>query len=83
MQLGCLQSSRYFGCRSLQGRIQWVTPLRDRLRVISHTLKTFYECAGKDKDVDGDILALLGPKTDEKHWLAASLDKTMRLQQGL
>jgi hypothetical protein len=43
-----------------------LTPLRDRLRVISHTLKTFCEGAGKDKDVDGDILALLGPKTDEK-----------------
>jgi hypothetical protein len=48
-----------------------LTPLRDRLRVISHTLKTFCEGAGKDKDVDGDILALPGPKTDEQHWLAA------------
>jgi len=59
-----------------------LTPLRDRLRVISQTLKTFCEGAGKDTDVDGDILALLGPKTDEKQWLAASLDKMIRMQQG-
>ena len=60
-----------------------LTPLRDRLRVISHTLKTFCEGREKDKDADGDILALLGAKTDQKHWLAASLNKTIRLQQGL
>ncbi len=60
-----------------------LTPLRDRLRVISHTLKTFCEGAGKDKDADGDILALLGAKTEQKHWLAASLDKMIRMQQGL
>ena len=60
-----------------------LTPLRDRLRVISHTLKTFCEGSGKDKDVDGDILVLLGAKTDQKRWLAASLDKTIRRQQYL
>ena len=57
-----------------------LTPLRDRLRIISNTLKTFYEGGGKEKDVDADVLALLGAKTDEKNWLAASLDKTIRLQ---
>jgi len=60
-----------------------LTPLRDRLRVISHTLKSFCEGREGDKDADADIPALLGPKTDQKHWLAASLDKTIRLQQGL
>jgi len=60
-----------------------LTPLRDRLRVISHTLKTFCEGREVDKDADGDILALLGPKTKQKHWLAASLDKMIRMQQDL
>ncbi len=60
-----------------------LTPLRDRLRVISHTLKTFCEGREVDKDADGDILALLGAKTEQKHWLAASLDKMIRMQQGL
>ena len=60
-----------------------LTPLRDRLRVISHTLKTFCEGREVDKDADGEILALLGAKTEQKHWLAASLDKMIRMQQGL
>jgi hypothetical protein len=59
-----------------------LSPLRDRLRVISHTLKTF--CGGRevDKDADGDMLTLLGAKTEQKHWLAASLGKMIRMQQG-
>jgi len=60
-----------------------LTPLRDRLRVISHTLKTFCEGTEKDKLVDGDILTRLGAKTEQKHWLAASFDKMIRMQQGL
>ena len=58
-----------------------LTPLRDRLSVISHTLKSFCEGREVDKDADGDILALLGAKTAQKHWLAASLDKMIRMQQ--
>jgi len=60
-----------------------LTPLRGRLRIISNTLKNFCEGREKDKDVDGDLLALLGAKTDQKRWLAASLDKTIRLLLGL
>jgi len=37
----------------------------------------------KDKEADGDILDLLGAKTDQKLWLAASFDRTIRLQQSL
>jgi hypothetical protein len=59
------------------------TPLRNRLRVISHTLKIFCEGREVDKDADSAILALLGAKTDQKHWLAASLHKMIRMQQGL
>ncbi|MHC4537432.1 MAG: hypothetical protein ACYS6K_26125 [Planctomycetota bacterium] len=58
-----------------------LTPLRDRLRVISHTLTTFCEGREVDKDVDSNILALLGAKTDTKHWLAASLEKMISMQQ--
>jgi len=53
------------------------------LRIISNTLNAFCEEKEKEKNIDGDILTLLGAKTDQKHWLAASLDKTIRLQQGL
>ena len=77
---GDLRPDKPFAPCSLNARL---TPLRNRLRVISNTLKTFCEGAEKEKDMDGDILALLGAKTDQKHWLAASLDKTIRLQQGL
>jgi len=60
-----------------------LTPLRDRLSVISHTLKSFCEDREVDRDADGDMLALLGAKTAQKHWLAASLDKMIRMQQDL
>ena len=60
-----------------------LTPLRDRLRVISFTLETFCEGTEKGRPVDSDVLALLGDKTEQKHWLAASLDKMIRMQQGL
>jgi len=60
-----------------------LTPLRDRLRVISHTLKSFCEGREVDKDADGELLALLGAKTEQRHWLAASLDKMIRMQQDL
>jgi hypothetical protein len=56
-----------------------LTPLRGRLKKISNTLKRF--CEGEGKDIDDDLFAILGAKTDEKKWLAASLDKTIRLHQ--
>ena len=77
---GNLHPDKPFAPCSLNARL---TPLRNRLRIISNTLKAFCEATGKDKEVDGDILALLGAKTDVKQWLAASLDKTIRLHQGL
>jgi hypothetical protein len=60
-----------------------LTPLRNRLRIIANTLKTFCQGREKEKAADGDLLALLGAKTPIKHWLAASLDKTISLHQGL
>jgi hypothetical protein len=77
---GDLHPDKPFAPCSLNAKL---TPLRNRLRIISNTLKAFCEGGEKRKDMDGDILALLGAKTDKKLWLAASLDKTIRLQQGL
>ena len=77
---GDLHPDKPFAPCSLNARL---TPLRNRLIIISNTLKTFCEGREKDKDTDGDMLTLLGAKTDQKHWLAASLDKTIRLHQGL
>jgi hypothetical protein len=57
-----------------------LTPLRGRLKAISNTLKRF--CEGEGNDMDDDLLAILGDKTDKKQWLAASLGKTIRLHQG-
>jgi hypothetical protein len=77
---GDLHPDKPFAPCSLNAKL---TPLRNRLRIISNTLKAFCEGGEKRKDMDGDILALLGAKTDKALWLAASLDKTIRLQQGL
>ena len=74
---GDLNPSDIFAPCSLNGQL---TPLRDRLRIISNTLKVFYQDRGKEKEIDNIILGLLGDKTNIKHWLAASLDKTIRRQ---
>ena len=59
-----------------------LTPLRGRLKTLSNTLKAFCDDKADNKDIDDAMLSLLGDRTDVKHWLAASLDKTIRLQQG-
>jgi hypothetical protein len=60
-----------------------LAPLRDKMRMVSSTLRVF--CAGRHTgtDVDVRVLRALGARTPVKHWLAASLDKTIRLQLGL
>jgi hypothetical protein len=60
-----------------------LTPLRGRLNTLSNTLKAFCEGKSEGDDIDPDMLSLLGEKTDVKHWLAASLDKTLRLQRDI
>ena len=60
-----------------------LSPIRPRMEVISNSLKVFNGEDEADKQTDMDILALLGEATDEKKWLAASLDKTIRLQLKL
>ncbi len=77
---GDLHPDKPFAPCSLNAEL---TPLRGRLITISSTLKVFCEGGEKEKDIDDEILSLLGAKTAVKLWLAASLDKTIRLQQGL
>ncbi|HUU28051.1 MAG TPA: hypothetical protein VM123_09580 [archaeon] len=60
-----------------------LSPIRGRMKVISGTLRVFCSGSGPDKEVDRDLLALLGEPTAVKKWLARSLDKTIRLQLSL
>jgi hypothetical protein len=55
-------------------------PVRRRMEIICNTLKVFCGDPASDQELDRGLLALLGEPTDAKRWLAASLDKTMRLQ---
>ena len=74
---GELHPERPYVChqRNLQ-----LSPLCDRLRRISNTLGVFLKNGEAKKPIDSNILTLLGESTTIKCWLAASLDKTIRLQ---
>jgi len=58
-------------------------PIRERMKAVSNTLRAFCGDAKAGKDTDGRVLAVLGERTPVKHWLAASLDKTIRLHLDL
>ena len=60
-----------------------LSPLCDRLRTISNTLRAFWKGEKALKNIDRDILATLGEVMPVKCWLAASLDKTIRLHLSL
>jgi hypothetical protein len=62
------------------GRNITLLPIRRRMEVVSNTLDAFYNDVESNKEVDKDLLALLGKPTEVKKWLAASLGKTIRLQ---
>jgi len=55
-------------------------PIRRRMEIVSNTLKVFWGTPESDQEVARDLLELLGKPTEVKQWLAASLDKTIRLQ---
>ena len=74
---GDLHPGKPFACCE---RNVLLTPLGDRLKIISNTLRAFRQGRETDKQIDGNILALLGTSTEVKCWLAVSLDKTIRLQ---
>ncbi len=72
---GELHAQRPLACcaRNIQ-----LSPLCGRLRTISGTLNVFWKGPMRE-NVDRQILTSLGAPTPVKSWLAASLDKTIRL----
>jgi hypothetical protein len=74
---GDLHPQKPYVCHSRNLKI---SPLCDRLRTISNTLGVFWKKKKNDKPIDREILTCLGKSTPVKRWLAASLDKTIRLQ---
>jgi len=60
-----------------------LSPLCDRLRTISNTLSAFWKDKKTTKNIDSRLLTSLAEATPVKHWLAASLDKTIRLHLSL
>lgn len=74
---GDLHPDKPYTCcaRNLQ-----LSPLCDRLRTISNTLGAFWKNEKPTADTDSGLLGCLGPLTPTKRWLAASVDKTIRLQ---
>ncbi|MBN1804702.1 MAG: hypothetical protein JW837_05585 [Sedimentisphaerales bacterium] len=73
---GDLHPARPYACHSRNVNL---SPLLDRMRIISNTLGFFWKYQEKAGDIDNDILVSLGQLTPVKRWLAASLDKTIRL----
>jgi hypothetical protein len=65
------------------GRNIKLSPIRDRMRTVCRTLRAFVDGVQPDDETDRELLALLGEPTVPKQWLAASLDKTIRLQLHL
>ena len=57
-----------------------LSPLYDRLGMISNTFSVFWKNEKPAVNIDRAILASLGRAADVKCWLTASMDKTMRLQ---
>jgi hypothetical protein len=62
------------------GRNICLLPNHRRMEVVSNTLRVFCGAAESSPQVDADLLALLEEPTEAKKWLAASFDKTIRLQ---
>jgi hypothetical protein len=62
------------------GRNITLLPVRRRMEIVSNTLKAFYNAPELKQEIDRNLLGLLGKPTEVKKWLAASLDKTIRLQ---
>jgi hypothetical protein len=74
---GDLHPVRPYACHQRNVNL---SPLINRMRTISNTLRAFWKTEQKASEIDEDILASLGQLTPVKRWLTASLDKTIRLQ---
>lgn len=55
-------------------------PIQSRMEIVSNTLKVFCGDSESIQEIDSYLLAILGKPTEVKKWLAASLNKTIRLQ---
>ena len=73
---GDLHPPRPYACCS---RNLHLSPLCDRLKTVSSTLRAFWADQKPTEETDHRLLASLGVPTPAKRWLAASLDKTIRL----
>lgn len=73
---GDLHSRRPLACCARNVRL---SPLCDRLGTISNTLNAFWTGATTGENIDRRLLASLGTPNPVQRWLAASLDKTIRL----
>lgn len=62
------------------GRNISLVPIRRRMETVSNTLRVFCGASKSSQEIDRDLSALLGKPSKVKKWLAASLEKTMRLQ---
>jgi hypothetical protein len=62
------------------GRNIAMLPYAAQLKIVSNTLKVFCGNEESSQHVDQILLILLGKHTQVKRWLAASLEKTIRLQ---
>jgi hypothetical protein len=60
-----------------------LSTLCDMMMNISNTLQAFWKGDSAIEDIDRNISSILGELTPEKRWLAASLDKTIRLHLSL
>jgi hypothetical protein len=77
---GDLYPDRPYACCARNIRL---SPLCDRLKIIADTLGTFCKGRKTASKIDRDIFASLGKVTPVRRWLAASLDKTIRLHLTL
>lgn len=62
------------------GRNIGLSPIRRRMEIIAATLRAFCGDSGAARQAERQALARLGEPTDTRRWLAASLEKTIRLQ---
>ena len=74
---GKLSPQRPYACCARNLRL---SPLYERLGIVSNTFGAFWKDGKPGGNIDNDILVSLGQATDVKRWLAASMDKTIRLQ---
>lgn len=77
---GNLHPDKPFACCSRNIKL---SPLCDRMRTISNTLGAFWKGTETAGNTDRNLLEILGEEAPVKCWLAASLDKTIRLQLSL